>query len=85
MGTVLRRGRGSPLSADHPPPPRVATGAPVAAELIQLIWERTIGPGKVFDLTLLLEKAPEARRRWTGAGPSRSFSLETKSPTRRNA
>jgi hypothetical protein len=48
----------------------VATGAPVAAELIQLIWERTIGPGKVFDLTLLLEKAPEATRRWTSAGPS---------------
>lgn len=29
-------------------------------ELIQLIWDRTIDPGKVFDLTLPLEEAPEA-------------------------
>jgi threonine dehydrogenase-like Zn-dependent dehydrogenase len=29
-------------------------------ELIQLIWERTIDPGKVFDLTLPLEDAAEA-------------------------
>lgn len=28
-------------------------------ELIQLIWDRTINPGKVFDLTLPLEKAAE--------------------------
>src|SRR5690242_17837155 len=28
-------------------------------ELIQLIWDRTIDPGKVFDLTLPLDKAAE--------------------------
>ena len=28
-------------------------------ELIQLIWDRKIDPGKVFDLTLPLEKAAE--------------------------
>jgi threonine dehydrogenase-like Zn-dependent dehydrogenase len=28
-------------------------------ELIQLIWDRAIGPGKVFDLTLPLEEAAE--------------------------
>lgn len=28
-------------------------------ELIQLIWDHTIDPGKVFDLTLPLEQAPE--------------------------
>ena len=28
-------------------------------ELIQLIWDRTINPGKVFDLTLPLEQAAE--------------------------
>jgi threonine dehydrogenase-like Zn-dependent dehydrogenase len=31
-------------------------------ELIQLIWDRTIDPGKVFDLTLPLEDAAEAYR-----------------------
>jgi len=28
-------------------------------DLIQLIWDRTIDPGKVFDLTLPLERAAE--------------------------
>ena len=28
-------------------------------ELIQLVWDRKINPGKVFDLTLPLEKAAE--------------------------
>jgi threonine dehydrogenase-like Zn-dependent dehydrogenase len=28
-------------------------------ELIQLIWDRKIDPGKVFDLTLTLDQAPE--------------------------
>nr|WP_055501692.1 zinc-dependent alcohol dehydrogenase family protein [Nonomuraea pusilla] len=31
-------------------------------ELIGLIWDRTIDPGKVFDLELPLEEAPEAYR-----------------------
>ncbi len=31
-------------------------------ELIQLIWDRAIDPGKVFDLTLPLEEAPEGYR-----------------------
>ncbi len=30
--------------------------------LIQLIWDRTIDPGKVFDLTLPLEDAAEGSR-----------------------
>jgi threonine dehydrogenase-like Zn-dependent dehydrogenase len=28
-------------------------------DLIRLIWDRTIDPGKVFDLTLPLDQAPE--------------------------
>jgi len=28
-------------------------------DLIRLIWDRKIDPGKVFDLTLPLERAPE--------------------------
>jgi len=30
--------------------------------LIQLIWDRTIDPGKVFDLTLPLEQVAEGYR-----------------------
>lgn len=29
-------------------------------ELIELVWKRTIDPGKVFDLTLPLEQVAEA-------------------------
>jgi threonine dehydrogenase-like Zn-dependent dehydrogenase len=29
-------------------------------QLIQLIWDRVIDPGKVFDLTLPLDEAAEA-------------------------
>jgi threonine dehydrogenase-like Zn-dependent dehydrogenase len=31
-------------------------------DLVQLIWDRTIDPGKVFDLTLPLEQAAEGYR-----------------------
>jgi threonine dehydrogenase-like Zn-dependent dehydrogenase len=31
-------------------------------DLVQLIWDRKIDPGKVFDLTLPLEQAPEGYR-----------------------
>ena len=31
-------------------------------ELIKLIWDRAIDPGKVFDLTLPLEQAAEGYR-----------------------
>ena len=31
-------------------------------ELIDLIWNRTIDPGKVFDLTLPLDQAAEGYR-----------------------
>lgn len=31
-------------------------------ELIDLIWTRTIDPGKVFDLTLPLDRAAEGYR-----------------------
>ena len=36
-------------------------------ELVQLIWDRTIEPGKVFDLTLPLE---QGRRGLPGHGPA---------------
>jgi threonine dehydrogenase-like Zn-dependent dehydrogenase len=31
-------------------------------ELIELIWNREIDPGKVFDLSLSLEQVPEGYR-----------------------
>ena len=31
-------------------------------ELIELIWDRTINPGKVFDLTLPLDHAADGYR-----------------------
>jgi threonine dehydrogenase-like Zn-dependent dehydrogenase len=31
-------------------------------QLIELIWNRQIGPGKVFDLTLPLDQAAEGYR-----------------------
>ena len=43
-------------------------------ELIQLIWDRKINPGKVFDLTLPLDRPPRATRPWTSAPPPRSCS-----------
>jgi len=35
-------------------------------DLIQLIWDRTIDPGKVFDLTLPLDQAPEGYQAMDG-------------------
>lgn len=35
-------------------------------DLIQLIWDRKINPGKVFDLTLPLDKAAECYRTMDG-------------------
>jgi threonine dehydrogenase-like Zn-dependent dehydrogenase len=40
-------------------------------ELIKLICNQTIDPGKVFDLTLPLGEAAEGYARWTSAVPSR--------------
>ena len=40
-------------------------------ELIDLIWSRKINPGKVFDLTLPLERVAEATARWMNAVRSR--------------
>ena len=37
--------------------------APVRRFLIQLIWDRKIDPGKVFDLTLPLERASDGYKR----------------------
>ena len=34
-------------------------------ELIRLIWDRKVEPGKVFDLTLSLQRAPRATVPWT--------------------
>ena len=39
------------------PPRRARPGAPLPARLIDLIWNRQIDPGKVFDLELPLEQA----------------------------
>jgi threonine dehydrogenase-like Zn-dependent dehydrogenase len=39
-----------------------APGRRFLPDLIQLIWERRIDPGKVLDLTLPPEKAPEGYR-----------------------
>jgi hypothetical protein len=41
-------------------------------ELIDLIGNRQIDPGKVFDLTLPLDEPPRVTRPWTSAAPSRS-------------
>jgi hypothetical protein len=40
-------------------------------ELIDLIWNRQIDPGKVFDLTLPLNQAAEGYQAWTIAARSR--------------
>jgi threonine dehydrogenase-like Zn-dependent dehydrogenase len=40
-------------------------------ELINLVWNRKINPGKVFDLTLPLDRARRAIARWTSAARSR--------------
>jgi threonine dehydrogenase-like Zn-dependent dehydrogenase len=40
-------------------------------ELIDLIWNRTIDPGKVFDLSLPSTRPPRATAPWTSAVPSR--------------
>jgi hypothetical protein len=41
-------------------------------ELIDLIWNRQINPGKVFDLELPLDQSAEGIGRWTSGGRSRS-------------
>lgn len=38
-------------------PPRF--GATFLPDLVQLVWDRKIDPGKVFDLTLPLEQVAE--------------------------
>src|SRR5207237_8292070 len=40
-------------------------------ELIDLVWNRKINPGRVFDLTLPLDQWRRATARWTSAAPSR--------------
>jgi hypothetical protein len=40
-------------------------------ELIDLIWNRQIDPGRVSDLTLPLEQAAEGYAPWTSAASSR--------------
>jgi threonine dehydrogenase-like Zn-dependent dehydrogenase len=51
-------------------------------DLIQLIWDRTIDPGKVFDLTLPLDQAPEGSRPCTNAAPPRCCSPSEHTTTR---
>ena len=49
-------------------------------ELIDLIWNREIDPGKVFDLELPLDRPPPATRRWTSAsdqGPPAAITSPT--------
>ena len=40
-------------------------------ELVDLIWNRQIHPGKVFDLTLPLDQVAEGNPPWTSAARSR--------------
>lgn len=40
-------------------------------ELIDLVWNRKIDPGKVFDLTLLSRRWRRATAQWTSAARSR--------------
>jgi len=52
----------SPLFRAASPQPEANGPAPVRRflpALIELIWNRTIDPGKVFDLTLPLEQAAD--------------------------
>jgi threonine dehydrogenase-like Zn-dependent dehydrogenase len=59
----------SPASTTTCPSPESTCSSPTSTctaaprrflpDLIQLIWDRKIDPGKVFDLTLPLEQAPE--------------------------
>ena len=54
-------------------------------ELIQLVWDRTIDPGKVFDLTLPLDAGRRGLpRRWTSGAPPRSCSPSEPSPSTRS-
>src|SRR4051794_15350086 len=57
------------FSGAPPPggPPPVRRSLP---ELIELIWNRRIAPGKVFDLTLPLDQAAEGTPPWTSDAPS---------------
>ena len=43
-------------------------------DLIQLIWDRKIEPGKVFDLTLPIEQAADGYRAMDQRPPPRCFS-----------
>jgi hypothetical protein len=56
----------------HATPGAAAAVRRFLPELIRLIWDRTIDPGKVFDLTLPLDRAAEGYRAWTNAPPPRS-------------
>jgi len=51
-------------------------------QLVQLIWDRAIEPGKVFDLTLPWTEPPRVTARWTSAPPPRSCSPSDTSPRR---
>lgn len=62
--------------------PRSGGAAPVRRflpELIELICNRAIDPGKVFDLTLPLGQAAEGYRAMTSAVPSRPCSMPSAS------
>jgi threonine dehydrogenase-like Zn-dependent dehydrogenase len=65
---VIRSERGFPgyRRVRGPPPVHLHGGpAPVRQylpEMIELIWNRRIDPGKVFDLELPLDEAAEAYR-----------------------
>ena len=43
-------------------------------QLIDLIWNRQIDPGKVFDLDCLSSRQPGVTKRWMNGERSRSFS-----------
>jgi threonine dehydrogenase-like Zn-dependent dehydrogenase len=45
------------------------------ADLIQMIWDRKIDSGRVFDLTFLRSRPPRATGRWTSDERPKSYSL----------
>jgi threonine dehydrogenase-like Zn-dependent dehydrogenase len=54
-------------------------------ELVDLIWNRQIDPGKVFDLELPSTRPRPATRRWTGARRSRCSFVRDRDKPRRAA
>jgi threonine dehydrogenase-like Zn-dependent dehydrogenase len=53
-------------------------------ELIDLIWKWRINPGKVFDLTLPLDRVAQAIARWTTVARSKHCSARNRKESENN-